>query len=391
MKKLKLSLLFVATVMVVQFFTDSIPVSAKKDSYFYSLNDISYYDPDAINCSSGEVSLTTSIEITKNATTDTIYNYLTKTPLSSNSDKPLSGAQVAGIMGNMYAESGFNTAAIEKTQKPTAEKDRGHGLVQWTFSRWTALENYAKLKGKDWTDLTTQLEYLKTELEGSEKKVITDAEFADAKSPAVAAMRFRVVFERADPKVAHDDKREGAAISIYSQYGGSLDSAASCATGDGVVAGNLVKTAISWALEKPASEGMNKESDARDTYRIAKPKYNPSVHWTDCGGFIAAVMYATKVDPNYPNVSTLKQKAYVKSHPDKYVIISKPTKDDLQPGDILITDDHTTMYTGEATYPSVDASYWNDVPSAGRVPSVRTSGSASYMISHGAILARVIK
>ena len=372
--------LFIAAVILASFGVSNSQVFAL-DTQFYSSNNIQLYDPDAKPCSANQViSETSTITVSKSATTDAIYSYLTTTPLSTNGNKPLTGVQAAGIMGNMYAESGFNPSAIESTTRA----QKGHGLVQWTFGRWTNLQAFASKSGTAWDDVTTQLGFLKSELEGPEKAIIVDSEFSSAAAPSVAAMRFRVVFERADPTVAHDDKREGAAISVFSQYGGS-SSTANCVSSSGVVAGDLVETAISFALTSPATDGMTSKSEARDTYQTAKQQYNPSVDWTDCGGFIATSMIASGVDPNYPKVSVTAQIAYVRSNSDKYLVNDRPSIAGLQPGDILYTDGHTTLYTGKDTYPSVDASLGQ------RVPSVRNAGSATWMISNGAISARVIK
>jgi len=396
--KIKISLLFVLALFAFQFSLPTIQVFALKDEAFYSANNIIYYDPDAVDCNAGQTqasNTSTSIKVEKNATIDTIYKFLTTETLSTNDGKALNAAQASGIMGNMYAESGFNPSAVEATTRA----DKGHGLVQWTFGRWNNLEAFAKEKGKSWDNVDVQLEFLKKELEGAEKAVIQDKKFSTTSEPAVAAMQFRIIFERADATVAHDDKREGAAISVYNQYSGST-ATSECKSGSGIIAGNLVKTAIGLALPKPATEGMNNETlddnknkiiSSRDTYNVAKPKYNPSVHWTDCGGFIAVVMYATEVDLGYPKVSVSAQLSYVRGNTDKYLVDENPTLNDLQPGDILFIDGHTTMYTGEDKYPSVDASWWANTPGTGRVPSVRDAGSATYMIQNGAVSARVIK
>lgn len=64
----------------------------------------------------------------------------------------------AGIIGNMYAESGFNPAIVEEGN------GIGFGLCQWSFERRTQLENYAKSKGVDPSDVDTQIEFLLTEI-----------------------------------------------------------------------------------------------------------------------------------------------------------------------------------------------------------------------------------
>ena len=92
---------------------------------------------------------------------------------------------VAGIMGNLYAESGlsaknlqnlFNTrlnmtddqyvSAVDNGSYKNFIKDSaGFGLAQWTFwSRKQGLYNLCKSKHKSIGDLDTQLEYLVKEL-----------------------------------------------------------------------------------------------------------------------------------------------------------------------------------------------------------------------------------
>lgn len=359
------------------------------DERFYTTNDIFFYNPDAIDCGAGQATTTAKIDLTLTGTTKEIYDYLTSKPLSTNGNKPLNAAQASGIMGNFYAESGFNPAAIEDTTRT----DKGHGLAQWTFGRWNNLEAFAQTKGTDWTNLTTQLEFLKSELEGPEKAVITDSDFATTKKPAVAAKRFLVVFERADPDVANLSKREGAAVAVYNAYSGLTATTSSCTLSNGVVAGNIVKTALGFAIPTPVANGTTAKSSARDTYQAAKPVYNPTADWTDCGGYVATVMIASGVDKEYQKLGVTRQINYVKSNPGKYQINLKPKVSDLRPGDILLwtgvvdgqASGHTTIFTGEATYPSADASLGE------RIPSVRNSGSAEWMVSKGAISARVIK
>ncbi|MDB5163217.1 MAG: Peptidase [Candidatus Saccharibacteria bacterium] len=339
-----------------------------------------FFDPCVASCTTGQevVSTNTTIKNTENATI--IYNYLTSTPFTTNNNKPLTPAQAAGIIGNMYVESGgLNPSSIEDTRRA----DKGHGLVQWTFGRWTNLSNFAAQQAKPWDDINVQLAYLKTELEGSEQAVLKDAEFASATDPSVAAQRFRVVFERADPLKAHDDKRILAAAAVYAMFGGSANT---CSTTASAVAGDFVQTAINFALETPATEGKTSKADARDTYQVAKEKFNPSVDWTDCGGYIATALYASGVDTNYPTVGVSTQLAYVKSNTAKYIVMTKPKLTDLQPGDILYISGHTTIYTGKEKYPMVDASL------NGRVPSVRSSSALQWMLSQNEIeLARIVK
>lgn len=100
---------------------------------------------------------------------------------------------VAGLMGNLYAESGFKptnlqntyekklgftddayTDAVDKEHYNNFVKDcAGYGLAQWThWSRKQKLLEYAKSKGVSIGDLEMQLEFLIRELERSFATVI---------------------------------------------------------------------------------------------------------------------------------------------------------------------------------------------------------------------------
>ncbi len=118
-----------------------------------------------------------------------IWNYLIAAGLTP--------CGTAGLMGNLYAESGLNPQNLQNScekrlgmtdAKYTAAVDRGtyanfirdnagYGLAQWTYwSRKKALLDYVKSKRKSVGDLETQLGFLLKELEGYLKcynKVVT--------------------------------------------------------------------------------------------------------------------------------------------------------------------------------------------------------------------------
>ena len=121
-------------------------------------------------------------------------------------EKGFSDEQIAGIMGNMQAESGFD---------PDVENASGHyGLAQWGDSRRTNLEEFAKEKGKEPSDLQTQLEFYMHELETSEKESY-DA-LKKATSATSAADIIREKFERCGTQAA--SKRRNYAVEIFNKY-----------------------------------------------------------------------------------------------------------------------------------------------------------------------------
>lgn len=101
---------------------------------------------------------------------------------------------VAGLMGNLYAESALSptnlqntfekklgytdstyTAAVDNgTYKNFVNDSAGYGLAQWTFhTRKANLLAFAKAKGKSIGDLEMQLDFLWKELSEDYKKVVT--------------------------------------------------------------------------------------------------------------------------------------------------------------------------------------------------------------------------
>jgi len=132
-----------------------------------------------------------------------------------------------------------------------------------------------------------------------------------------------------------------------------------------IVQGDIVKTALALAWPNIIDPTTNANhvinpGDPDDGKAKATPLYQttmPTVNgskgieaFSDCGVFTSTVILAAGVDSNYPHRGTTIQKAYVRAHPEKYIIITDPTStDQLQPGDILIGDEHTYIYTGAYT------------------------------------------
>lgn len=78
-------------------------------------------------------------------------------------DRGFSPVHAAAITGNMQQESGFRPDAINP-------KEDAHGLIQWRLDRWNALQDFAKTRGTDPTDRDTQLDFIRHEMGGSERR-----------------------------------------------------------------------------------------------------------------------------------------------------------------------------------------------------------------------------
>ena len=190
-----------------------------------------------------------------------IWNYLVAAGLSAH------GA--AGLMGNLYAESGLRpdnlqnsfekklgytdaeyTAAVDSGKYQRFETDgAGYGLAQWTFCpRKAELLDYAKSCRKSIGDLETQLGFLMMELRDSFKKVLAVLKTTDSVQEASDIVLTQ--FERpADMGAAVKKKRAGFGQVYLNKYGGG-STATGTASGNGgtkMTAKELVEKAVAIA------------------------------------------------------------------------------------------------------------------------------------------------
>ena len=93
---------------------------------------------------------------------------------------------IAGIMGNLQQESGFNPSAV-------GDSGNSIGLAQWYQDRGNALRNFAKQRGTDWNHMGTQLDYLLDEVNRNYPDLVKKM---SSMNPYDAAILFHDVFER---------------------------------------------------------------------------------------------------------------------------------------------------------------------------------------------------
>lgn len=130
---------------------------------------------------------------------------------------------VAGVMGNIHAESSFDPAVIEKGS------GIGFGLCQWSFGRRTQLEAYAASKGVNASDVDTQIEFLLTELNRgvgpaqgyATNQILTNKGYTremweNATTPEAAATAFCWIFER--PSSPNMTRRTEKAREYYESF-----------------------------------------------------------------------------------------------------------------------------------------------------------------------------
>ena len=151
--------------------------------------------------------------------------------------KGLNDFAIAGIMGNLYAESALNSKNLQSTYEKSlghtddsytkavdngtytnfVKDSAGYGLAQWTY--WTRkqnLLNYAKSVGKSIGDLNMQLAFLWTEMQGYKK--VMDV-LKSAKSIKEASDIVLTEFERpADMSTTVKEKRASYGKKYYDKF-----------------------------------------------------------------------------------------------------------------------------------------------------------------------------
>lgn len=112
----------------------------------------------------------------------------------------------AGVVGNLIQESGLRTDAI-------GDNGTSGGLAQWHNERWEALKRFAAARGKDWTDLDTQIEFLAEEMRTSYAD--TYAKMQSAELPEIAGQIMTDEYEKPDSASANYAQRQANARAAY--------------------------------------------------------------------------------------------------------------------------------------------------------------------------------
>ncbi len=212
----------------------------KFDEEFFNMNDIIYYDAGERCIEAGGGSST----LVGGSIPEQIWNFLKAEGFSDES--------TAGIMGNFYAESIYDPSKIQNNGAGPAA-----GLAQWESwsaksGRWLNMSNYAKEKGKDWTDLQSQLEWVIKELEGADPTTVSKLskyggidglkKMTDIRKAVEA---FEISFERAG--TPRWEVRYQAAEEAYATFKGS--SSTSSGSGKYTFIGDSITVGVKAQLE----------------------------------------------------------------------------------------------------------------------------------------------
>ncbi|MDI6614662.1 phage tail tip lysozyme [Leuconostoc suionicum] len=110
-------------------------------------------------CQSTNTSVTVTTSADKEAVAQSIHDNLKKV-------SGVTEAGIAGYLGNMEVESGFNPKSIESNATYDESKAMNSslsgyafGLNQWDSARRVALLTYAKTQNKQWSDASLQLDF----------------------------------------------------------------------------------------------------------------------------------------------------------------------------------------------------------------------------------------
>jgi len=216
---IKKLLLLVSAAII--FFSGSsvVDVAAQSfDQQFYSSNNVLFFNPDEAACT------TAGVGAQSGDATSTAFTFL--------KEKRLDDREVSAIIGNLRQESNLNPKALN-------ESSGAYGIAQWADGRKDQLLQNSFYSG-DFVDdakieLDIQLEFLWSELQGSEKASLDALQDATTTDVGELAVIFGEAFARYGE--GEEGKRAQYAESILGQYAGAGGASNDCRAAG---AGNFV-------------------------------------------------------------------------------------------------------------------------------------------------------
>lgn len=309
-----------------------------------------------------------------------IASWLMSTPFEGLGGKPMSREQAVGVIGNLIEESyGADPRTIQgggKVQgEQTCDNDcvskmaangKALGILQWDGVRRKALIEFARSKGTQWYDINTQLEYLKHELDGSEK-----GSLSTFNQSGLSIEEYTKIWEskvercgtcRSDERVASAQDFDSKFTGGGSLGGGSGSISTQCVSAGSVDASSLVQLALSIAYsreEKADGKGYGSCDVLKDCgVTFSKPEYIEAKKMAEeasspdpqsgllasCDRMAATLYRLTGIDKNFPWGGASNQLAYVN---DKRNGWKKVSCQERQPGDAIVRPGHIMVYIGE--------------------------------------------
>ena len=345
------------------------PASCKdKQKIDYSSNDVNYYDPCGNNVCGGT-----------STGGDTITRFLQALAMQENGGK-VTGDSGTGARGKyQYIDSTWKAHAA--LYYPPASKYANANLAPEEYQDAVAYIEYsAKFKSYNGDLFKLAVSHFYP-IANDNPALLDQYPPGNVVTPRQYAQQFIQKVNSGSGKEIPIKASQAPDFATYlakvgATGGGGAAGGQVCST-NGVVAGDIVKTAL--GLAWPTSGHGKNKGDATPAYQTAMPKYNPAAGsasndpWSDCGVFVATVITAT-ADPNYQKRGTTSQIDYMKKHPEKFDFYQSADYTDstskLQPGDIMVNYGHTYLFTGPykggdgKLYNSAAASWHGHVPEA---------------------------
>lgn len=290
-----------------------------------------------------------------------------------------SEAQTAGAMGNIEAESGFDSSIVERGS------GAGFGLCQWTGGRRTKLQSYASSAGKNANDVNTQLDFLIAEMSPNggcngyatyqfmsttyEGRKWSADSFQNATDVTTATKAFCYCFERPNAKYARIDTRIEAANKYLQAFtgvaGSSSDGSSESSSGSLVdkLLGVWDDLAAGYGLTGSSSDSsssssgssagsdkqqalVNKMKSVEGKLKYSQSARNPDYGSGDCS---STVQWAYK---NVLGVDPGSWTGAQETDSDLYTVANSVNNPSiLQPGDLILyrkggKSSHVEMYAG---------------------------------------------
>nr|DAE83407.1 MAG TPA: hypothetical protein [Caudoviricetes sp.] len=157
---------------------------------------------------------------------ETVWNFL--------ASKGVASVAIAGIMGNMWAESRYNPAANQLDNEPNMNPYKaGVGLCQWTETRKDTLNSVAAGMGTTWTDVNAQLTHLWNEIGPGGYYHEHLQAMCKMNDVAQATQYWFTNFEVGNPAYAHMDERIAAAQEAFQKQGKGIKTEGNIKGGSG--------------------------------------------------------------------------------------------------------------------------------------------------------------
>lgn len=161
-----------------------------------------------------------------------IWNYL--------NSKNIGSSAIAGIMGNIQAESGFmpnrvQGAGVQTAPEITVDGQTGYGLCQWTYpTRQQALKDFAASRNKSSSDLETQLDFMLQEINQRDPGLLGRMAKMD---PYDAAIHFHDEYEGSADDASMKARRGDYAKEIFQNQGRGIKTPGAYAASGGSTSG----------------------------------------------------------------------------------------------------------------------------------------------------------